>query len=583
MTSPGAQERVCDVLVAGSGVAGFSAAVTAAAQGLDVVMVEKAPVFGGSTCSSAGIVWIPGSRQARAAGVKDNTADVLRYLEAEGGEHLQRDAAVAYAERGADILAWFEANTHVRYTLAPAWPDYHPAYPGSMPGGRSLGPSPFDGRTLGERFRQLRPPIATTMLFSGMMIGREDLPKFYSVATNWRSAVYVGRLFLRFLKDRLRWPRGTRLSNGNALIAMLARSAFDRGVELKLKTPIASLIEEEGRIAGAVVQGPEGKTTIRARAGVVLACGGYPGDDTLKKRVLPHLAAGKNQTTLTGSYNTGDAWRIAQTVGVDVIEDQISSVAWTPVSLVPQPDGSRLPFPHFNDRGKAGYICVDRRGRRFCSEAISYHDFVPRMIEACRDDAEVACWNICDSEAIRRHGLGRAPSAPGRVEPHVRSGYISRGDTLAALAKACGIDAAALEATVARYNDAAARGEDPEFDKGRDVYERFNGTMGHRPNPCVKPIIQAPFYAVKLVPGDIGTFTGLRADASARALRADGQPIPGLYIAGNDAASFMGGTYPGAGTSIGPALVFGHLAALDIAQQHKTTESSHSITAGSRR
>ncbi len=268
-------EITCDVLVAGTGAAGFAAAVTAAANGQKVVMVEKTGWFGGSTCFSAGMVWIPGSRQARAAGIKDSPDLALAYLAAEAGDRLDRASAEVYVNQGADILAWFEDNTHVRYLLPPAWPDYHPAFPGSSPGGRSLGPAPFDGRTLGDRFGQLRPPLATTMLFGGMMVGREDLPKFYSITRSWRSAAHVGRLYLRYLKDRLRYPRGTRLSNGNALIAMLARTAFDQGVELLVETPVVRLIRDGDRVAGAVVMTAGGELTIRARRGVVLACGGF--------------------------------------------------------------------------------------------------------------------------------------------------------------------------------------------------------------------------------------------------------------------------------------------------------------------
>lgn len=554
----------CDLLVAGAGAAGFSAAVTAAASGLKVVMVEKAPYFGGSTCFSAGMVWIPGSRQARAAGIADDPKAALAYLHAEAGDHLQRESAEVYVERGAEILAWFEDNTHVSVTLSPKWPDYHPTLQGGTPGGRSLGPSPFDGRTLGNRFAQLRPPLATTILFGGMMIGREDLPKFYSITKDWRSALHVGLLYLRFLRDRLSWPRGTRLSNGNALIAMLARTAFERGVELHLETPITRLLTEGDRVTGAEVNGKSGPMTIRARGGVVLACGGFPASDELTRQYLPHVAAGKGHRTLTPDTNTGDGFRLGTSFGVDVVDDQRSPVAWTPVSLVPQPDGTMIPFPHFNDRGKAGYICVDRRGRRFVSEATSYHDFVPAMIEACREDALVECWVLCDAAALRRNGLGRAPCPPGSIKPFLSSGYLKQGATPGELARVCGIDAEGLERTLRTFNAGASRGEDPEFGKGKNVYERFNGTIGIAPNPCLAPIATPPFYAVRLIPGDIGTFVGLRADASARAISTDGRVIEGLYVAGNDAGSFMGGTYPGAGTSIGPAMVFGHLAARHV-------------------
>ena len=556
----------CDVLVVGSGAGGFSAAVTAAAEGLSVVMVEKSAWFGGTTCSSAGVVWIPGSRQARAAGVQDDPAEVLRYLESEAGDRLDHASARVYAEQAADILAWFEDHTHVDYALSPTWPDYHPTAPGGAPAGRSLGPKPFDGRLLGEHFPRLRPPIATTMLFGGMMVGREDLPRFYSILRSRQSALHVLRLYLRYRRDRLLGhPRGTRLSNGNALIAMLARSAFDRGVELRLSTPALRLLREGGRVAGAVVRGPAGEQEIRARRGVVLAAGGFPADETMTKQFFEHVAAGKGHRTLTPGTSTGDGWRMAVEVGADTVEDQLHPAAWTPVSLVPQPDGSTVPFPHFSDRGKAGYLAVDRRGRRFVNEAVSYHDFVPAMIEACRDDPDVSCHLVCDERAIRRYGLGMAPPPPGRLGRHLRSGYLVRARTIPELARACGIDPAGLRDTVERFNRAAVHGEDPEFGKGSDVYQRFNGSAGQTPNPCVAPLLKPPFYAMRLVPGDLGTFVGLKADEHGRVLRRDGRPIPGLYTAGNDAGSFLGGTYPGAGTSVGPALVFGHLAARHLA------------------
>jgi succinate dehydrogenase/fumarate reductase flavoprotein subunit len=189
------------------------------------------------------------------------------------------------------------------------------------------------------------------------------------------------------------------------------------------------------------------------------------------------------------------------------------------------------------------------------------------MINACRDDAEVCSWVLCDSRAIRQYGLGRVPPWPLPIGSFVRSGYLKRGESLEALAQACGIDAAGLKQTVARLNAGAGQGIDEEFNKGADVYERFNGSRGHTPNPCVAPIEAAPFYAVKVVPGDIGSFVGLQTDEHARALDAQRRPIDGLYVAGNDAASFMGGTYPGAGITLGPAMIFGHIAAKHALQR----------------
>ncbi len=241
--------------------------------------------------------------------------------------------------------------------------------------------------------------------------------------------------------------------------------------------------------------------------------------------------------------------------------------AWAPVSLVPQKDGSVVPFPHFFDRGKPGYISVDRRGRRFVNEAQSYHVYVPAMIEACRSDAVVEAWIVCDHRAIRAFGLGALGPRPMRVAPFLRSGYVKRGATLAALAAACGIDAPGLERTVTAFNAHAARGEDPEFRRGTDAYQRFNGAPGHTPNPCIAPLATPPFYAVRVVPGELGTFAGIATNANAQVLDREGQPIPGLYAAGNDAASVMGGTYPGAGITIGPGMTFGYIAARHLAAQ----------------
>jgi len=568
-------DLTCDVLIAGSGASGFAAAVTAAARGLDVLMVEKEPLFGGTTAYSAGVAWIPGSRQAQAAGIVDRSEAALDYLQSEGGNRLDRARAEIFVSRAAEALAWIEDNTHAQYMLSPGWPDYHPDSPGGSQGGRSLGPRPFDGRRLGARFEQLRPPLATMMIMGGMMIGREDLPAFYTMRRSARSALHVAKLTGRYLRDRaLGYRRGTRLSNGNALVAALALSAFERGVRLELEAPIQELIIEGDTVRGAVIGTRDGSRRVIARGGVVLACGGFPGSDALRARFFDHARDGHAHRSAAPATNSGDGFLLGARAGVAVVADQKHAAAWTPVSLVPQPDGSSIPFPHFFDRGKAGVIAVDRRGARFCNEANSYHDFVPALVEACRGDDSIACHLICDADAIARSGLGRVPPKPGRVEPHVRSGYLQRADTLAALAAQCGIDAAGLEATVARLNAGAGRAVDEEFGRGSNAYQRFGGTIGHGPNPCVAPVAKPPFYAVKLIPGDIGTFIGLRTDAASRALDASGDAIEGLYAVGNDAASFMGGAYPGAGITIGPALVFGHLAALDIAERIGARNSS---------
>ncbi len=562
-----AEQMACDVLVAGSGAGAFSAAITARHHGLDVLMVEKEPLFGGTTCYSAGVIWIPGSAQAKAAGIKDSPAEALRYLESIAGNRLDRDRAEAFLATGPEMLAFLEANTPVRYGLVPTWADYEPELPGGSNGGRSLAPDVFDGRKLGERFDHIRPPLASMMLFGGMMVGRTDLPHLYNMLRVPKSAWHTVRMFARYGRDRFSWKRGTRLTNGNGLIAALALAAEEKGIPLWLDALLVSLVHENGRIAGAVVRREGRDVEIRARRGVVLACGGFAGDAALKSRLYAHVAEGRAHQSLPPATNSGDGIRIATGAGAAFHEDVHHAAAWTPVSYLPQPDGTKLPYPHFIDRGKPGYIAVDRRGRRFVNEAKSYHVFVPAMIEACRGDQQTECWNICDHTAIRRWGLGAAPPRPARLKPYLDSGYIVNGATPEELATRLGIDPAGLAATIRTYNEGARRGVDTEFARGTDAYQRFNGAPGHAPNPCVAPLDGPPYYAVRLIPGDIGTFAGLRTDASARVLDKEGQPIDGLYAAGNDMASVMGGTYPGAGITIGPALTFGYIAGRHLADK----------------
>lgn len=550
-----------DLLVVGSGAAGFSAALTASHAGLRVLMVEKEPLFGGSTAYSAGVIWIPANRHGRALGIADSKDDALAYLQQEAGNRLNGELANAFLDNCNPAVEFLEANSHVRYAAVPIWADYHPTKPGAAQGGRSLLPEPFDGRRLGRRFAELRAPIRTMMALGGMMLGRGDLPHVYNMTRSARSMLHVAGMVARYGVDRLSNARGTRLTNGNALVASLALSAFERGIELWLSSPVVELTQRDGAVAGAIVERDGERREIRARRGVVLACGGFPANDELQRRYYSHVRDGRQHRFAPPPGNRGDGIRLGQTAGGVLAEDVAYAAAWAPVSIVPQPDGDTLPFPHFYDRGKPGYIAVDPGGRRFTNESASYHDFVPAMVEACRAREATFCWLLCDHRAIRLYGMGAIGPAPLPLGRHLRNGYLLSARTWEELAARTGLEAAALKATIDRFNANAERGEDPDFGKGTDAYHRFNGDPRHGPNPCLAPLAQPPFYAMRLVPGDIGTFLGLRVDGRARVLDALGAPIEGLYAAGNDMTSVMGGTYPGAGITIGPALTFGYIAA----------------------
>jgi succinate dehydrogenase/fumarate reductase flavoprotein subunit len=555
----------CDVLVAGSGAGGFAAALTARHLGLDVIMVEKEPLFGGTTAYSAGVIWIPVNPCQQAAGLADSREDALAYLTHHVGNRLDRAKAEAFVDNGSPMFKLFEREGFISYSPALTWADYHPDQPGASHGGRSLCPDDFDGRKLGPWFDKLRPPLETMTAFGGMMVGRNDLPHVFQMTRSVRSATHVARMLARHARDRLGHRRGTRLVNGNALIASLAMSALQRGIPLWLNAPLVELARDGGRVTGAIVEREGQRLRIETRRGVVLACGGFPASAALRRRLYGHIGDGKSHVAIPPAGNSGDGLRLAQSCGGAFHDDVAQPAAWVPASLVPQRDGSFIPFPHFFDRGKPGYICVDRHGLRFVNEAMSYHVFVPAMIEACRGDIDAQAWIICDHRAIRRFGLGALGPAPMRVQPFLKSGYVARARTIAELAAACGIDAAGLERTVARFNDSARLGEDPEFRRGADAYQRFNGAPWHKPNPCVAPLDQSPFYAVRMIAGELGTFAGIDTNADAQVVDRDGAPIAGLYAVGNDAASVFEGTYPAAGATLGPAMTFGYIAGRHLA------------------
>jgi succinate dehydrogenase/fumarate reductase flavoprotein subunit len=328
---------------------------------------------------------------------------------------------------------------------------------------------------------------------------------------------------------------------------------------------VRELVGADGAVRGAVIETREGRVRVDARRGVVLACGGFPHDHERRRRLFPHAPTGAEHWSPAPPGNTGDGLRLAEAAGARIEQDLPHAAAWVPVSRVRRKDGTTGLFPHFIDRAKPGVIAVTRRGRRFVNEANSYHDFVQGLNAACGPREEQTAFLLADHRAIRRYGLGFAKAFPLPLAPHLASGYLLRGATPAELAARAGIDPAALQVTLEAYNRDARDGRDPAFGKGSTAYNRFLGDATVTPNPCVAPLDQPPYYAVQVVIGDLGTYAGIRTDGHARALGDRGQPIPGLYAAGNDMASIMGGNYPAGGITLGPAMTFGYIAGCHLA------------------
>ena len=567
-----AEHREVDLLVAGAGPAGMTAALVARLQGLSVLVCEKSGQVGGTGSTSAGTLWIPGNHQSQRAGFDDSAAKAQEYLDALIGNDTNRALRTAFLRTGPAVIDWLEQNTEVKFLPCGRHPDYRGNFKGAAVAGRAIIPRPFDGRLLGADFARLRPPIAELMLFGGMMIGKADIPPLVGRFRSPGNFAYAAKLMLRYLGDRLRYPRGTRLMMGNALVARLFYSLRQRGVEILFNAPIAALDARDGRVVGAAIETNGGTLRVTARKGIVLATGGYGHNQKYRDAFMPPPVPANS---MASEFNTGDGIALGEQRGARIAPDEHRrSGLWTPVSVTPRAGGGKGLYPHLLlDRAKPGLIAVNAAGERFVNEAVSYHDFVEGMFDANARSPSIPCWLICDASFIRKYGLGIVYPGGGNLRRLLNAGYLKRANTLEDLARALGIDAQGLRRTVGRYNGFAAAGVDPDFGKGETELNRFNGDDAHKPNPCIGPLTTAPYYALEVWPAEIAVSTGLTTDANARVLDRERAPIEGLYACGNDMASMTCGTYPGPGTTLGPGVVFAYRAAMHAAGKEPLEEA----------
>ncbi len=551
--------REVDLLVIGAGAGGMAAALAASLQGLDVLICEKDAQVGGTTATSAGTLWIPGNRQSREAGFSDSADAARRYMDGLLADpELGRELREVYLAQGPDIIDWFKQRSEVRFRPSGKHPDYQDR-DGAAVSGRALAPEPFDGRLLGPAFKDVRPPIPEFMVFSGMMVGKDDIPRLVNRFASPANFLHAARLFLRFVVDRLCYPRGTRLMMGNALVGRLYYSLLQRRVPVLLRTQLKSLIVEEGQVAGALLSRAGQTRSIRARRGVVLATGGFSRSTPLRD---VFMRAPVPPDSMAAPGNQGEGVTAAMQIGAQVSGPTHGTGAfWAPVSRTGSGQWAGL-FPHLVlDRAKPGLIAVNAAGRRFVNEADSYHHFVEAMFDSDRTVPTIPAWLVCEASFVRRWGLGAIHPGTRDLAAHRRAGCFVVEASLEALAGAARVDTQGLKATVARHNGFAQTGIDEDFGKGRSELNRFNGDPAHKPNPCIGHIGDGPYCAMAVWPADIACSSGLETDVHARVLDKQGEPIAGLYACGNDLASIMRGTYPGPGTTLGPALVFGYLAA----------------------
>lgn len=555
-----------DVLVVGSGAGGFAAALAAGARGLDVVLIEKAASYGGSSALSGGGLWIPGAPTQVRNGYTPDPEDVVTYLTTITRGEVAEDRIRAYVDQGPRMLDFLEKlSPQLQFVWKPGYPDYFPELPGGSANGSVINIPQIDQRVLGADADTILRPSGVVP--SGMWIAPNELREFYRLRQTWASK----RLFVKLIW-RMVWARisGARIVTiGEALITRLMLAFREQELDLRLNTALRELITDgDGRVIGAVVE-QEGVTRrIGARGGVIVASGGFEHDGALRKQYQP---VADTALSLGASSNTGDGIRASESAGAAL--DLMDSAWWYPaVSWAP----GRIQFS-LNERMMPSVIIVDSTGKRYINEATPYSEFGLAMIAGGPDgEKRVPSWLITDDWSWRRYTvfghlpipwIPFAPAPTGRRPPASWMGSDSfrMAQTIDELGEKIGVDPVALSATIDRYNTVAASGTDSDFHRGDSVYDQYYSDVT-LPTPNLLPLHGGPYYAFKLILSDLGTNGGVRTDAKARALRADGSTVPGLYVTGNSAASVMGYSYAGAGATLGPTMTFGWIAANDIAE-----------------
>ncbi|MFF3313555.1 FAD-dependent oxidoreductase [Streptomyces sp. NPDC002952] len=553
-----------DLLVLGSGAGGLGAALVGAQEGLDVLVLEKSEWLGGTTAYSAGTVWVPGHRHQEDPAA--DTAAAQDYLDTLVGDRAPKELRESYLIHGPAMVDYLE-RAGIRFWHSATAVDYHPEIAGHGIG-RALEPHTFDGRKLGkDHFGRIRRPVREFALFGGtLMVRRSEvndlLSLFHGSARGMSLALRLGA---RWATDMLRYPRGTRLAMGNALTANLYHHLLLRDGDVWFTARTMELITDAGRVVGVVVSRRGRTIRIAARAGVILATGGFSASPELRSRHLPTPIA---QFTRAAEGATGDAMGLAQAVGAATTEPDGDNALWFPSSIGRRRDGSTAVFPHIWDRAKPGIIAVNAAGHRFVDESVSYHRFVRAMYAEHAAVPTIPAWLVTDSRTLAAYGLGMIrPHTPRPLlTRHLRSGYLRTGQSIHELAAAIEVHPAGLARTISDGNGSARTGRDEEFGKGSHPYGHQFGDPVHTPNVNLGPIERPPFYAIAVVPTPLATTLGLRTSHEGQVLDGNGIPVNGLYACGNDANSPTGSEYPGAGCQIGAALTFGYLAARHAAR-----------------
>lgn len=564
--NPRGFDQSFDVIVVGSGAGGMTAALTAQAEGLSAVVLEKSDQYGGTTAVSGGGIWIPCNDQMAAAGISDSPEEALTYVSHLTEGQVPQARLAAYVHTAVEMVRFLEQKFSVRFRSVAKYPDYFPLAPGGKPGARTMEPVAFDATQLGAEFERQRPPFRGTLVLGRMAMDQVQAHVLFSRSKGWIWLILT--MMWRYWTDfawRKRTWRDRRLVLGQGLVGALRHAMGRYNVPLQLNTAFEDLITDaQGRVVGVRVQRGGKTLQLGARRGVVLACGGFESNQALRERFLPKPT--QVAWSAAPPVNHGEGIQAGAKLGAQL---GFMNMVWgVPTILVP---GNPTASPLFVERSLPGCLMVNAQGERFLNEAAPYTEAVASMLaEQAKSGGAIPTWLIFDARFREKYPCG--PLLPGNIAPDKKLPKIWEGtvyfkaDTLDALAEKIKVNPQGLQRSVSRMNAFAASGKDTDFGKGDNVFDRYYADPMITPNPCLAPLSQGPFYAIPLQTGEIGTKGGLVADETARVLREDGSVIPGLYAIGNCSAAAMGKTYPGPGATLGPAMTFGYLAAKDLAK-----------------
>ncbi|KAF9561017.1 hypothetical protein EC968_005941 [Mortierella alpina] len=555
---PGQPLHEYDVVVVGSGAAGMTAALTAKKRGLSVVVVEKSAYFGGSTARSGGGIWLPNNSVNVSAGVPDSPEQAATYLSQVVGPKVPIERQQAFLEQGPKMLDFVMDNSPLRFRFMKNYSDYYPDLPGALDIGRAIEPFQVNAKLLGSERHKINPPYIKNP--SAAVIYGADYKWLILAGVNIKGLATALKCTLAALKAVALGQKP--LTMGSGLAAGLRLGLMDAGVPVWLNSPLVDLVQDNDSINGVIIEQNGVRCTIRAKKGVIVSSGGFEHNAEMRDRFQQQPVS--TSWTVGSKDNTGDGIRAGAKVGAAL--DLMDDAWWGPTIPVPGE-----PYFCLSERSLPGAVFVNKHGERFVNEAAPYCEVVQTMYKQDRSDdgSEIPTWMIVDQKYRNRYlfkdVLGRFPIPKLWYE----SGVVKKAKTLQKLAQDIQVPPDTLQATVARFNGYARTGVDEDFGRGNNMYDRFYTDPAVKPNHCLAPLEKGPFYAFKMVPGDLGTRGGIVTDASARALRPDGTLIKGLWAAGNASSAVMGNRYAGPGSTIGPAMTFGYIAANDIAESYR--------------